>query len=648
MKLRQKFTLMIAIPIIAIGGVFGVGIYNFINIRSLVQNIILLEGDRISISEADRDSYQALVAELRSVNSASLEEAETYKLDFEENIQQTLDRVVTAEPRYTNEMKSVLNDFRDDYNTWTENSGEIIQRALNVAGGNARSVVAEQQAIESFNSVRNLIDELGELINNELELSLSLQRRLNVENALSLVLNGDRDFYQAYTAVLLLDKAATREAFDEQIAAFYENLEQTTERVAQAADILGVRGQSLKNNFQSEIGNWTQLSETIVTIAESNFADNQFIRDMFADTLVDYETMRENINKLGDLGLAYINEIVESMFSDIQTAIFLYINILVIAIVVSIIVVAVIALGINRNIIKGRKLSQELADGDLTTYLNVGKLSRDEIGDLVGSQVTMAERFREIVSTILDTSNNVNVGSEQVSDTSRTVSSGSEEQAAGTEQVSASLEEMGASIQQASENAAVTDTLSAQVVKSAKTSKDAVDETIEMMNRIEEKTVLIEAIAKQTNLLALNAAIEAARAGEYGKGFAVVASEVRKLAEDSAVAAGEISELSSASVSVSKKAGSTLEELLPDIQKTAELVQEMSASMKELETGVNQINDSLSQLDTVVQANASSSEELAATAEELTGQSQGLTQQIMFFKLDEHQSEQKLLPGGEG
>ena len=210
MKLRQKFTLMIAIPIIAIGGVFGVGIYNFINIRSLVQNIILLEGDRISISEADRDSYQALVAELRSVNSASLEEAETYKLDFEENIQQTLDRVVTAEPRYTNEMKSVLNDFRDDYNTWTENSGEIIQRALNVAGGNARSVVAEQQAIESFNSVRNLIDELGELINNELELSLSLQRRLNVENALSLVLNGDRDFYQAYTAVLLLDKAATR------------------------------------------------------------------------------------------------------------------------------------------------------------------------------------------------------------------------------------------------------------------------------------------------------------------------------------------------------------------------------------------------------------------------------------------------------
>ena len=116
MKLRQKFTLMIAIPIIAIGGVFGVGIYNFINIRSLVQNIILLEGDRISISEADRDSYQALVAELRSVNSASLEEAETYKLDFEENIQQTLDRVVAAEPRYTNEMKSVLNDFRDDYN----------------------------------------------------------------------------------------------------------------------------------------------------------------------------------------------------------------------------------------------------------------------------------------------------------------------------------------------------------------------------------------------------------------------------------------------------------------------------------------------------------------------------------------------------
>ncbi len=95
------------------------------------------------------------------------------------------------------------------------------------------------------------------------------------------------------------------------------------------------------------------------------------------------------------------------------------------------------------------------------------------------------------------------------------------------------------------------------------------------------RSPIIEEIARQTNLLALNAAIEAARAGEHGKGFAVVAAEVRKLAERSQVAAGEIGKLSSSSVDVAENAGAMLNRLVPDIQKTSELVQEISASSKE-------------------------------------------------------------------
>ena len=650
MKIRNKFTLMIAIPILAIVGVFTVGILNFINIRTLVNKVVLLESDRISISEADRDSYQALVAELRSVDSSDIEEARGYESDFNENIGQAFDGVSSAESRYTDQMKKLLDEYRMDYTSWTDHSGEIVERSLRVVEGNMQSALAEQQAIASFNSVRELIDQLGVLINNQLATNLSLQRRINLESAQSLILNGDRDFYQAYTAILLLEKAENKAYFEEQTAAFYENLQQTTERVVQAADILGSQGRVIKSDFITEVEKWSVLSEEVVSIAEANFEDNQFIRDRFDDSLVDFEKMRDKINQIGDLGLENIEMIVDDMFNDIETAIMLYIIILAVALVISITVVAFFAVGISRNIIKGLELSKDLADGDLTTFRSITKLSKDEIGDLVRAQVRMAERFRDIVSSILDTANNVGAGSEQVSDSSATLSNGAEEQAAGTEEVSASLEEMGASIQQTSENAAVTETLSGQVVKRALSSKEAVDETIEMMNRIEEKTVRIEAIAKQTNLLALNAAIEAARAGEYGKGFAVVASEVGKLAEDSGAAAGEISELSSASVAVSQKAGENLEELLPDIEKTADLIQEMSASMKELNTGVSQINDSLSQLDKVVQANAASSEELAATAEELTGQAAGLTQQIMFFRLDaeeqelEQEQEQKLLP----
>ncbi|MDO9632645.1 MAG: methyl-accepting chemotaxis protein, partial [Humidesulfovibrio sp.] len=162
---------------------------------------------------------------------------------------------------------------------------------------------------------------------------------------------------------------------------------------------------------------------------------------------------------------------------------------------------------------------------------------------------------------------------------------------------------------------------------------------------------IIEEIARQTNLLALNAAIEAARAGEHGKGFAVVAAEVRKLAERSGNAAGEISELSSSTVSISEKAGEMLTKLVPDIQRTAELVQEINAATGEQNSGAEQINKAIQQLDQVIQQNASASEEMASTSEELSSQAQQLQQTMGFFRVDDgHQAQRsrkpKALPAG--
>ena len=158
-------------------------------------------------------------------------------------------------------------------------------------------------------------------------------------------------------------------------------------------------------------------------------------------------------------------------------------------------------------------------------------------------------------------------------------------------------------------------------------------ETVVAMKEIASKISIIEEIARQTNLLALNAAIEAARAGEHGKGFAVVASEVRKLAERSQTAAGEISHLSASSVQIAEKAGEMLAKLVPDIQKTSELVQEITAASAEQNSGAHQINRALQQLDQVIQQNASGAEELASTSEELSGQSEQLQRTITFFRM---------------
>jgi methyl-accepting chemotaxis protein len=195
------------------------------------------------------------------------------------------------------------------------------------------------------------------------------------------------------------------------------------------------------------------------------------------------------------------------------------------------------------------------------------------------------------------------------------------------------MEEMTSSIHHNSDNSSQTEKIARKSAADASEGGRAVNETVAAMKSIATKISIIEEIARQTNLLALNAAIEAARAGEHGKGFAVVASEVRKLAERSQAAAGEISTLSTRSVQVAETAGEMLNKMVPDIQKTSELVQEISASSKEQDTGAEQISKAIQQLDSVIQQNASASEEMASTSEELTGQAEQLKNSISFFRI---------------
>ncbi|OQW99791.1 MAG: hypothetical protein BWK80_62530 [Desulfobacteraceae bacterium IS3] len=254
-----------------------------------------------------------------------------------------------------------------------------------------------------------------------------------------------------------------------------------------------------------------------------------------------------------------------------------------------------------------------------------------------GIGIFVIVRLRRIAILVGDAADNVASDSRQLNFNAQRLAQGATEQASSAEEVSASMEEMVSSIRQNADNAYETEKIALKSAEEARECGNAVSKTVTAMKEIAEKISIIEEIARQTNLLALNAAIEAARAGESGRGFAVVAAEVRKLAERSQKAAAEIGRLSETSVGIAETAGEMLTRLVPNIQKTAELVQEISMANREQNSGAEQINNAVQLLDQVIQQNASAAEDMASTSEKLAKQAQQLRRTIQFFDNSVHE-----------
>ena len=358
-----------------------------------------------------------------------------------------------------------------------------------------------------------------------------------------------------------------------------------------------------------------------------------------------FQSIQNDANAIKDLGLRLADEstdrsvaILDSAHGGMSKIAVVAITTLIILIVLSVLLIRWYIGMTIKPISKVDEMINHLSNGDLTHHIDIN--SKDEIGNMAENLNRMTDKVKKVINTIIIGSQEVYNGSNEMASISHHMSDGASQQSSSTEEVSAAIEQMSATISQNNDNAQATEKIAQNALKNIRLTDEASHQSMEAMKDIAHKISIIDEIAFQTNILALNAAVEAARAGEQGKGFAVVAAEVRKLAERSSKAAAEIDSVSHSAVATSENAAQLLQNIIPDIEKTSELVREIAVSCNEQSSGIEQINQSMHMLNDVTQEYAASAEEMASTSQNLATQGITLKESVEYFKTGIRQTDQ--------
>ncbi len=449
------------------------------------------------------------------------------------------------------------------------------------------------------------------------------------------LIEADRDLYQLLTAERsMIFSNVNSDIFKQLMKDYNENMTQSDERFQKFLKLTTLRdiGPTVAR-YEAARKEWAALSEQVMKgRASDTRAGRRLAIDLsLGQAMSKFNDMRTVLDELTNMVLDHAAAVNKSAAATFVKTTYAMLFTTIFGITIGLLLAWFIGKSITKPVADLVEVVDEMSRGNLSLDVTVDR--GDEIGKLLGSVKNMMENVGDVVRNVEAASDNIASASQAMSGSTEQLSQGATEQASAAEEASSSMEEMSSNIRQNADNAQQTEKIAIKAAEDARNGGAAVAETVGAMREIAEKITIIEEIARQTNMLALNAAIEAARAGEHGKGFAVVAAEVRKLAERSQSAAGEISQLSGSSVDVAEKAGDMLNKIVPDIQKTAELVQEISAASVEQNAGAEQINRAIQQLDQITQQNASGAEELSSTSEELASQAEHLKSMVGYFKL---------------
>lgn len=691
MSLKQQILLIVGIPILGMIIIFGLGLQSFSSISSSVDELMTIENDLATMLNGDRDAYQAFLSEREALDTFDSAELERLDASHQENIEQTRDRVEGPGQRFSPEMGSELSRFQTRYNGWSQRSRNVIRLAKETASENRQMLESSKEAIKAFDRMRDNIDKVGEIIDTQLTQTIPLERRTELERALSLVLNGDRDAYQAYVAQLMVIRATNQSDMDRYSAESAENIAQTRERFLEAAEIAGAEVESYQSDFLTYFELWESKSANAVRLAKQGLEKKLEKATVATASAEDFAEMRDAIDKLGEAQSERAAVGQSELTRSLSVKAIIYIITIILALGLALGIVLVIVRSLLKGLTQCVNLAEKVSVGDFDISLTTTR--KDELGRLMSAMNQMAMMLKKAISAIDQTmdhmsngdftqeitdeemkgeltsiKNSVNksvdmlshtiqevvlaaeqvdAGSVQLSSASQSLAAGNSQQAASLQEVSSTMAEVGSQAESNKTNAHQAVELTAQTMDIAKRGNDQMRDTLATMDKINTSSndiskiiKVIDDIAFQTNLLALNAAVEAARAGSYGKGFAVVAEEVRNLAARSADAAKDTTELIENSVkeisigfASTQKTADVLEDINEGISKVNDLLTEISVASRNQSENISEINNTLVQVNDVVQGNSSISEETASASEELSGQATQLQAMMKRFRL---------------